>query len=180
MMRLWTNNCVQYLGNRTFPYFPKIGLAPSTAPQFLERTPPKDPCESKVIYLDFETTVVGYSHFERDGHRAMEPPIPPQNLPISPLDRYEPYPFIPREMNTSEYEYIQTVNHCEAQYTTGEVFVFKSIEETMEWLNEKENKGALLIAHCGGSFDFQLILRQFLVSGQLRLKKVKNPLLCGN
>ena len=83
-------------------------------------------------------------------------------------------------MNTSEYEYIQTVNHCEAQYTTGEVFVFKSIEETMEWLNEKENKGALLIAHCGGSFDFQLILRQYLVSGQLRLKKVKNPLLRGN
>ena len=106
--------------------------------------------------------------------------IPPQKLPISSLDRYEPYPFIPREKNTLEYEYIQTVNHCEVQYTTGEVFVFKSIEETMEWLNEKENKGALLIAHCGGSFDFQLILRQFLVSGQLRLKKVKNPLLRGN
>ena len=53
------------IGNRTFPYFPKIGLAPSTAPQFLERTPPKGPCESKVIYLDLEATVVEYSHFER-------------------------------------------------------------------------------------------------------------------
>ena len=45
----------------------------------------------------------------RDGYRAIEPPIPPQNLPISPLDRYKPYPFIPREMNTLECEYIQTV-----------------------------------------------------------------------
>ena len=168
------------IGNRTFPYFPKIGIAPSTAPQFLEQTSPKDPCDKKIIYLDFETTVVGYSHFENEGHRAREPPIPQQNLPVSPLDRYEPYPFVPREMNTSEYEYIQTVNHCEAQYASGEVFMFKSIEQTMEWLNKKENKGALLIAHCGGSFDFQLILRQFLVSGQLRLKKVKNPLLRGN
>ena len=53
------------IGNRTFPYFPKIGLAPSTAPQFLERTSPKDPCEKKIMYLGFETTVVGYSHFIR-------------------------------------------------------------------------------------------------------------------
>ena len=60
------------------------------------------------------------------------------------------------------------------------VFVFKSIEETMEWLNDSSNKGAVVLAHCGGSFDFQLILRQFLVSGQLRLKKVKAPLLRGN
>ena len=57
-------------------------------------------------------------------------------------------------MNTLDYEYIQTVNHCEAQYASGEVFMFKSIEQTMEWLNKKENNGALLIAHCGGSFDF--------------------------
>ena len=66
------------IGDRTFPYFPKIGFAPSLAPQFLERTPSKDPCDKKIIYLDFETTVVGYSHFENEGHRAKEPPIPPQ------------------------------------------------------------------------------------------------------
>ena len=52
-------------------------------------------------------------------------------------------------MNTSKYEYIQTVNNCEAQYASGEVFMFISIEQTMEWLNKKENNGALLIAHCG-------------------------------
>ena len=104
------------IGSRTFQYFPKIGLAPSTAPRFLERPPPKEPCESKIIYLDFETTVIGYSHFETDGCRTTEPPIPPQNLPVSPLDRYEPYPFIHRELNSLEYEYVQTVNHCEAQY----------------------------------------------------------------
>ena len=50
----------------------------------------------------------------------------------------------------------------------------------MEWLSHESNNGAIVIAHCGGSFDFQLILRQFLVSGQLRLKRVKSPLLRGN
>ena len=83
------------IGDRTFPYFPKIGIAPSSAPQFLERTSPKDQCDKKIMYLDFETTVVGYSHFDNEGHRAREPPIPQQNLPVSPLDRYEPYPFVP-------------------------------------------------------------------------------------
>ena len=82
--------------NRTFPYFPKIGLAQSLIPEFIERTQPKEKCTCKIIYLDFETTVVGYSHFERDGHCVVEIPIPPQNLPISPFDRYEPYPFIPK------------------------------------------------------------------------------------
>ena len=51
---------------------------------------------------------------------------------------------MPREMNTLEYEYIQTVNHCKAQYTSREVFVFKKIGETMGWLNEKKNNGAFL------------------------------------
>ena len=108
--------------------------------------------------MDFETTVVGYSHFETDGYRTIEPPVPAQNLPVSHVDRYEPYPFIHRNLNTLEYEYIQTVNHCEAQYVDGRVFTFKTMEETMEWLSDKSNNGAIVLAHCGGSFDFQLIL----------------------
>ena len=83
-------------------------------------------------------------------------------------------------MNTLEYEYIQKVNHCEAQYEDESVFIFKNIRETMEWLNLLQNEGSLVIAHCGGRFDFQLILREFLTCGQLRMKKVKSPLLRGN
>jgi hypothetical protein len=37
-----------------------------------------------------------------------------------------------------------------------------------------------LIAHCGGSFDFQMLFRAYLDDNQLRLKQVKNPLLRGN
>ena len=168
------------VGNRTFSHFPKIGLPRSTEPKYIERTQHKDRNKVQVIYLDFETTVTGFGFFERDGFRPIEPPIPDHNLPVSPNDRYEPYPFIPRIMNTLEYEYIQKVNHCEAQYVDGSVFIFKNIEDTMEWLNLPQNEGSLLIAHCGGSFDFQLIMREFLSCGQLRMKKVKSPLLRGN
>ena len=169
------------IGNRVFPYFPKIGLARSLNPQFIERTEVKEKNNKKIIYLDFETTVVGYSHEGVDTNtRRLEPPIPSQNLPISSVFEYEPYPFIPRIMDTTNFEYVQTVNHCEAQDEDGTVFVFKNIEETMSFLNEDQNKGAVVIAHCGGLFDFQLLMRQFLVCGQLRLKKVKAPLMRGN
>ena len=125
------------IGNRVFPYFPKIGLAQSLAPQFIERTKPKEKCTKNIIYLDFETTVVGYSHDGLDSNtRRIEPPLPPQNLPVVSTRRYEPFPFIPRELDTTTYEYVQTVNHCEAQYEDGSVFIFKSIEETMAFLNE--------------------------------------------
>jgi hypothetical protein len=45
-----------------------------------------------------------------------------------------PTHFIRREFDTETYRYIQTVNHCEAQYEDGTVFTFSSIEETMKWL----------------------------------------------
>ena len=169
------------IGNRTFPYFPKIGLAQSLLPSFIERTKPKEKCSRKIIYLDFETTVVGFSHEGTDSNtRRLEPPLPPQNLPVQNVHFYEPYPFIQRDLDTAMFEYVQTVNHCEAQYEDGSVFIFKSIEETMDFLNMDENNGSVVIAHCGGSFDFQLLMRQFLVCGQLRLKKVKCPLMRGN
>ena len=41
------------------------------------------------------------------------------------------------------------------------------------------NTGAYVIAHCGGSLDFQMILRYFLSGEVLKMKKVKAPLMCG-
>ena len=169
------------IGNRVFPYFPKIGLARSSTPRYIERTKPKEKNDKQIIYLDFETTVVGFSHeVSETNTRRREPPIPQQNLPVPSTRVYQPYPFIPREMDTATFEYVQTVNHCEAQYEDGSVFVFKNIEETMDFLNEEQNKGSIVIAHCGGSFDFQLLMRHFLVCGQLRMKKVRAPLMRGN
>ena len=70
-------------------------------------------------------------------------------------------PVIQQELDTATFKYVQVVNNCKSQYKDGSVFVFKSIEETMDFLNMNESKGALVIAHCGGYFDFQLLMRQF-------------------
>ena len=39
--------------------------------------------------------------------------------------------------NSKQYKYFQTVNYCEIQREKGEVFVFKSLADTMKWLAEK-------------------------------------------
>ena len=186
------------IGNRTFPYFPKVGVPQTTESVYIQRTKENEATGRKIIYLDFETTVTGYAHSavetevkddETDEtvlpvdisvNRRREPPLAPYELPVENVFTYEPYPFLPRFMNTTEYEYIQEVNYCEAQYVDGSVFTFRTIEQVMEWLNEPEHKGSIVIAHCGGGFDFQLLLHQFLTDTQLRMKKVKFPLLRGN
>ena len=186
------------IGNRTFPYFPKIGVPRTSESIYIQRTKEKEATGRKIIYLDFETTVTGYAHVtleteveedetdeilaavDTNTNRRREPPLAPYELPVENVFTYEPYPFLPRFMNTTEYEYIQEVNYCEAQYVDGSVFTFRTIEQVMEWLNEPEHKGSIVIAHCGGGFDFQLLLRQFLTNTQLRMKKVKYPLLRGN
>ena len=93
---------------------------------------------------------------------------------------YEPYPFVERCLDTTQFRYTQVINHCEAQYEDGSVFIFSSIEDTMGWLALPVNTGAYVVAHCGGSFDFQMILCYFLSDEVLRMKKVKAPLLRGN
>ena len=50
----------------------------------------------------------------------------------------------------------------------------------MAWLALPANTGAYVVAHCGGSFDFQMILRYFLSDAVHRMKKVKAPLMRGN
>ena len=46
----------------------------------------------------------------------------------------------------------------------------------MAWLSLPINTGAYIIAHCGGSFDFKMVLRNFLSDEVLRMKKVEAPL----
>ena len=50
----------------------------------------------------------------------------------------------------------------------------------MQWLGLPKQKGSYVIAYCGGSFDFQMILKYFLSDEVLRMTKVKAPLLRGN
>ena len=163
------------IGNRSLAYFPDRGEDKVIGEQFISRTEPKEDIKALIIYLDFETYVRG-KHIESGD---VEPLIDLQAVPIDSLIDYEPYPFVERVLDTSQYCYIQVVNHCEVQYEDGRVLTFSSIEETMQWLNLPIHTGAYVIAHCGGGFDFQMILRYFLSDQVLRMKKVKAPLMCG-
>ena len=93
---------------------------------------------------------------------------------------YQPFPFVPFELDTSKYTYQQVVNHCEWQYKDGSVFTFNNIPDLSAWLNLPINTGAVVVAHCGGIFDFQFLYKHFLSDDVLRMKKVKPPLLRGN
>ena len=84
---------------------------------------------------------------------------------------YQPFPFVPFNIDTSKYTYQQVVNYCECQYEDGFVFTFHSIAELSEWLNLPINTGAIVVAHCGGIFDFQFFYKHFLSKDVLRMKK---------
>ena len=76
---------------------------------------------------------------------------------VGDADPYQPYPFIPRVFNSEQYKYFQTVNYCEIQRENGDVFVFKDLAGTMKWLAKKKQENSIVIAHCGGRFDFHFI-----------------------
>ena len=76
---------------------------------------------------------------------------------------------------------VQTGNYCEIQRENGEAFVFKDLTDTMKWLARKENENLVVIAHCGGRFNFQFIFQDYLVNDDIiRQKKTKAPLLKRN
>ena len=170
------------LGTRTLAYYPNEGEARYEDIRYIQRPKSKDAVDRKIIYLDFETYLQGRKHvnLEDEQYDAIEPPLHPYLIPTGSTEPYQPCPYLKREFDTAHYSYFQTVNHCECQLDNGETFVFKDLEDTMHWLSQPEQEGALVLAHCGGRFDFQFIFRKYLEEDQLRLKKVKPPLLKGN
>ena len=155
------------MGNRKLAYFPDTGEDVFKITKYIDRTPEKPEITNKIIYLDFETFVQG----ERRITAEPEPFIYQYELPDRCYQPYTPYPFIERQRLTYNYTYTQTVNYPEAQYADGTSFVFKDIQQTMNWLAQPQNKGAIVLSHCGGSFDFQMIYKFFLGEEVLRLKK---------
>jgi hypothetical protein len=129
----------------------------------------------RLLFLDFETQVVGRDRQTGERERETRPPIS-----FWKGENYVIPPYMEREFNTEKYEYFQEVNHCEIQDEHGAVKICKTLESTVAYLCEPCNCGAYLIAHCGGSFDFQITFKAYLDENQLRLKKVRNPLLRGN
>jgi len=169
------------LGDRKLAYYPNEGEEKDTS-EFMRRTEPKKKVDRPILYLDFETYIQGRNRNSET--LVIEPPLHPDLLPsiiVGDDDPYAPYEYVPRQYNSEEYEYFQTVNYCEIQREDGEAFVFQDLASTMKWLSHKDRENSIVIAHCGGRFDFQFIFRDYLVNADIvRLKKTKAPLLKGN
>ena len=65
-----------------------------------------------IIYLDFETYVNGI-HIKT---AEIEPVVRPDELAIAFVFDYEPYQFVERCLDTTQFRYTQVINHCKAQY----------------------------------------------------------------
>ena len=104
------------IGNRSLIYFPDKGEEKVIGPQLISPTEEKEPNKAKIICLDFETYVRG-KHIVTG---EVEPTVSVDELPIPAVFDYEPYPFIHRHLDTNQYCYTQTINHCEAQYEESE------------------------------------------------------------
>ena len=75
-------------------------------------------------------------------------------------------------IDTAKFEFQQVSNHCECQYKDESVFVFKILTALAlsAWLNLPINTGALLVAHCGGIFNYQFLHKHFLSKDVPRIK----------
>lgn len=163
------------MGKRKWTFDPIEGHKDETR-EFIKRTEPpkKKATDRKVLYLDFETYVKGKAR-EEDGEE--EP------MRIDPVlnhwpESYQPYPFHKREFDTSKYEYLMEVNYCEIQDDEGSVHTFKTLNAVMEFLCQPFCHKAIVIAHCGGIFDFQFLYNAFITG--FHLKKARPPLMKGN
>mmetsp|Transcript_12651 Transcript_12651/g.16301 ORF Transcript_12651/g.16301 Transcript_12651/m.16301 type:complete len:1243 (-) Transcript_12651:1394-5122(-) len=175
-----TRNPRRYeIGGEILSFFPNKGDDTNEVFRYIQK--PKQPKTNvrKIIYLDFET-------FVRGEHRIvpgkLEPLPDPYERPNKKYVPYTPYPYEHREYDTNEYRYVQRVNWCEAQYEDGTAFTFHCIDAVMEWLMLPEHNKAMVMCHCGGAFDFQILMeetlrpnRPWMVQG-----KIKAPLLRGN
>ena len=130
--------------------------------------------------MDFETYVRGYNEETKEEHDYETHAGVELQYFLDDNRCYQPFPFVPFNIDSSKYTYQQVVNHCECQYEDASVFTFSTIPELSEWLNLPINTGAIVVAHCGGIFDFHFLYKHFLSTDVLRMKKVKPPLLRGN
>lgn len=163
------------VGSMELPHFPYIGENREDI-KFVIPTDPKQAETRRLLYLDFETYVQGY-HRTTKFH---EPRPSMLDLPARCLEPYVPYEFVERNLDGEKFSFEQIVNWCEIQTESGEVFTFSTLDEVMEWLALPMNNRSIVIAHCGGSFDFQFIFERFLRSDILKIKGVEPPLLRGN
>ena len=131
---------------------------------YIQRPKPNGTVDRTIIYLDFETYLQERIHFtvEDKQYESIIPPLHPFHIPARTIESYKPCPYLKREFNTAHYSYHQTANYCRYQLNSGEAFLFKDLDDSMRWLSQPEQERALVLAHCGGRFDFQFKFRKYL------------------
>ena len=131
------------LKDPTLPFFPNKGDKKYTKTRFIPKLKKKEDIKVRIIYLDFETCLEGQHHVNLS---RIEPPLHTLLLPnaLSHIDPYKPYPFVEHEFDP-EFEYVQTVNHCECQSKNSKVCVFKDLHDTLVWLGEKEQAESIAV-----------------------------------
>ena len=58
-------------------------------------------------------------------------------------------------------------------------YTFTNLKDTFNFITQPDHKDFIVIAHCGGRFDFQLLYKHFLSSDVMRQGHQKDPLMKG-
>jgi hypothetical protein len=140
--------------------------------------------DHKIWYFDFETSVVGIHKEtgEREDRLAFEDDLLYQHALERGMREYQPFPFFKRELN-SNYDYTQEVNYVEIHCADGDPtkrMMFHNIEDFCQLLTRPEFDGAILIAHYGQGFDFQILYQYMFRYDSVVQGKLKDPIMRGN
>ena len=144
---------------------------------FVKPTKTKADSIKGILYLDFETFPVPVIDTPEpmDEGVAEEKSFEPEDTP------YIPCPFDSSYLQANS-DYIQEVNWCEIQHEeNGEVntHTFTTLKDTFNFICQEKHKDFIVIAHCGGRFDFQFLYEHYLSSEVMRQGHQKEPLLKG-
>ena len=138
----------------------------------------------RIWYFDFETSVTGIH--DETGRCEEQLSFEKDELYAHALARgmanYQAFPFFQREFH-KQFTYTQVVNYVEMQCADGDdtkTMTFRSIEEFCQVLTRPEFKGAILIAHYGQGFDFQLLYQHMFRYDSVVQGKLMDPVMRGN
>ena len=98
------------IGDHSLAYFPTIGEEKTSVHCYIENTQQKDPVESKIIYLDFETYVRGYNEETKEEHDYETYAGVDLQYFLDDNRYYQPFPCVPFNIDTSKFTYQQVVN----------------------------------------------------------------------
>ena len=178
---------VDYATGKSYYFYPNEGEI-SSIPQFIKPTKERSDKIAGIIFLDFETYPCPTPRTPPADADAMDnnfTPSDPMDVFVNDygvllLDPYVPLPYNGREMDYKHYSYKQTVNLAVCiKDSSEEVFTFYNLQDCMKWICQPHHQNYIVMAHCGGRFDFQMLYEEYLTSSFFRQGKQKDPIMKG-